>query len=168
MRWENSAQLELSFFSCSLSLSSVSTVSTSVVSSVELAVFGHSCGFSEGSTTVAPRLVLHPMSWQNVNVVREVFSRVCEQEKWHRPIHTFRSISVLWVHLLCLSMATSWLPAKCLRLIVCRFYCTFVCRLFWHNYLLCRLRINWEAQHNMVTDKQRGLYVSHRQPWFLS
>lgn len=50
-----------------------------------------------------------------------------------------------------------------LRLIVCWFDFTFVCWLCWHKYLLRRLRINWEAEHNMVT--QRGLRVRHRQPW---
>lgn len=66
MKWANGAQLELSFSSCSESLPSASMASTAVcVSSVEVAVVGLSCGFSEGSTTVAPRLVLHPMSWLN-------------------------------------------------------------------------------------------------------
>lgn len=160
MKWENSAQLEFAFFSCSTSLSSASMVSTAVASSAEAAVFGLSWGSSEGSTTVAPWLVLHPMSWRNAKVVRELFRRVRRQGKWRRAGHTFKPVSVLWAQVLLLSMATSWLPSKSLHLIVCWFYFTFVCWLFWHNYLLCRLRINWEAQHNMVTDKHREDYVS--------
>lgn len=72
MKGANGAQLELSFSSCSKSLPSASMVSTTVVSSVEEAVVGLSCGFSEGSTTVAPRLVLHPMSWSNGSRQRAV------------------------------------------------------------------------------------------------
>lgn len=84
MKWESSAQLELSFFSCSTSLSSASMASKAVASSAVAAVFGLSFGFSEGSTIVASRLVLHPMSWQNARVGREMFSRVCRQERWRR------------------------------------------------------------------------------------
>lgn len=89
-----------------------------------------------------------------------MFSGVCRQEKWWRAIHTFKPVSVLWAQVLLLSMATSWLPSKSFRVTLCWFDFTFVCSLFGHNNLPCRLRINWEARRNMVTDKHREDYVS--------
>lgn len=59
-------QLELSVFS-SWTLSAAPPVPSVDASLVEAAVFGLSSGFSEGSTTVLPRLVLQPMIWQNLN-----------------------------------------------------------------------------------------------------
>lgn len=58
-------QLELAVFS-SWALSAAPPVSSVDASLVEAAVFGLSCGVSEGSTTVLPRLVLQPMIWQNL------------------------------------------------------------------------------------------------------
>ena len=60
MRGKDDTQLELSAFS-SLSFSVVPLASSAGASLVEVAVFGLSSGFSEGSTTVVPRLVLQPM-----------------------------------------------------------------------------------------------------------
>ena len=57
---EDGIQLESSIFSTS-TLSVVPLVSSTAASLAEAAVFGLSSGFSEGSTTVAPRLVLQPM-----------------------------------------------------------------------------------------------------------
>lgn len=59
-RSEDGTQLEFSIFSTS-TLSVVPLFSSTDASLVEAAVFGLSSGFSEGSTTVASRLVLQPM-----------------------------------------------------------------------------------------------------------
>lgn len=74
-RHKDGSQPEVSDFSfSSLSLSAGPGVSSVDASLVDVAVFGLSSGLSVGSTTLAPRLVLQPMIWQNPSFYRVLLS----------------------------------------------------------------------------------------------
>lgn len=113
--------MEFFLFFSSLLLSVGPLISSVDASLVEVAVFGLSSGFSDGSTTVAPLLVLQPMIWQNLRVYNMLFSRWESRGVWSvkTPVVTFKPVEVLWVQVFLFSMATLRLPVGFRHLAVC-------------------------------------------------